>query len=288
MVMHTSEIPIRDEKGTTVGGLNNSLNITEKLSMQTGAINSSHLTSLGELAAGVAHEINNPINSIINYAQILVNKSNNGSAENDIANRIIKESKRIATIVNGFLSFSRHGDRKDKNYKASIPEILSDTLVLAEEQLKRDAIKIKIDIQEKLPEIIIHPQLIQQVFMNIINNACYALNKKYPGPHSDKILEIRSEEVMVNNCSCVKTIFCDRGTGIPANILDKVMNPFVTTKPKGEGTGLGLSVSHAIVCKYGGKLTIDSVEGKFTKATVILPAFRINRAFATKNTEQIV
>ncbi len=272
MVVHTIKTPVKDEKGEIIGILGFFWDITDKVVLQKEAIRSRNLASLGELAAGVAHEINNPIMGVINYAQLLFNKSKEGSKERDIANRIIKEGNRVANIAHSLLSFARPCDSKERKKIVSIQEILSDTLVLTEAQLRKESVKIKLRLPEKLPKITAHPQQIQQVFLNAISNARYALNQKYLRPHDDKILEIMAEEIMIDNYPCIKIIFYDHGIGIPVNILDKVMDPFFTTKPRGIGTGLGLSVSHSIIKDHGGRLMIDSVEGEFTKIIVVLPA----------------
>lgn len=273
LIVQTLKTPIKDENGSTIGVLGIFWDVTDRVTLQMEAIRSRHLASVGELAAGVAHEINNPITGIINCAQILVNKSPKGSRENDIANRIVKEGNRIANIVKRLLYFARPSDSKEQKNAVHIDEILSDTLVLIEAQLKKDSIKLILHIPKELPEIIAHSQQIQQVFLNIISNARYALNYKYQGKHdsNSKILEIRGEEIAIDNSHYVKVMFYDRGTGIPANILDKVMNPFFTTKPRGKGTGLGLSISHGVISEHGGKLLIDSVDGEFTRVAVILP-----------------
>ena len=271
LTVHTVKTPIRDEKGSVIGVLGIFWDITEKIALQTEAIRSRHLASVGELAAGVAHEINNPITGIINCAQILVNKSAKGTREEDIGHRIVKEGTRIADIVKSLLSFARPGDRKEQKVAVHVSEIISDTLVLMGSQLKKDNIELALHISHKLPKIRAHHQQIQQVFLNLISNARYALNSKYPESHENKILEIRGEAVTIDNCPCVKVTFHDKGTGIPADILDKVMNPFFSTKPRGKGTGLGLSISHSIVSDHGGKLLIDSVENEFTNVTVVLP-----------------
>ncbi len=270
LILHTVKTPIKDEQGNIIGILSCSLDITEKITLQKEAEQSRHLASLGELAAGVAHEINNPVTGVINCAQILFNKSQEGSRERDLAGRIIKDGDRIARIVHSLLSFAQPGGREKKGI-ISIHEILSDTLILTGAQLRKDNIRLKMDVPQTLPGITANAQLIQQVFLNAINNARYALNQKYPGSHDDKILEISGEEVVLCDYPSIKITFYDHGTGIPAHIRDKVMNPFFTTKPTGKGTGLGLSISHGIIRDHGGKLMIDSVEGRFTKISVILP-----------------
>ncbi len=269
LIVNTVKTPVRDEKGNIIGILGSSLDITEKINLKVETERSRHLALIGELAAGVAHEINNPISGVINYAQILWNKSIEGSREKDLASRIIKEGSRIATIVHNLLSFAR--PKKEEKSAVDIHEILSDSLSLTGTQLRKDGIKIKLDIPKNLPEITAYPQQIQQVFLNIISNARYALNQKYPGAHDSKILEILGETTTVNAHPYVKITFHDHGTGIPAKIKNKVMNPFFTTKPSGKGTGLGLSISHNIINDHGGRLIIESTEGEFTKVIILLP-----------------
>jgi PAS domain S-box-containing protein len=267
-IIHTITVPIKNEQGQIIGILGSSLDITEKVNLEREAARSRHLVLLGELAAGVAHEINNPITGVINCAQILSNKSSEGSMEKDLACRIIKEGDRIATIVSKLLSFARP---KEKKNITNIHEIISDTLILMGKQLEKDHIHIKLGIPEDLPEIFVNSQEIQQVFMNLISNARYALNQRYPRAHENKILEILGEKITVNRCPYVKVTFYDHGTGIPAGIKNKIMKPFFTTKPPGKGTGLGLNISHKIITDHNGKLTIDSVEGKYTRISITLP-----------------
>lgn len=269
--IHMIKVPVKDEEGHTIGILSSYLDITEKIVLQKEAERSKYLASLGELAAGIAHEINNPVTGIINCAQILFNKSQEKSRERDLATRILKEGDRIAKIVHSLLFFARPGSKEEKNI-ANIQEILSDTLALTGAQLRKEGIKLTLGVSQKLPEIVANRQLIQQVFVNAINNARYALNQKYPSTHSNKILEISGEEITIDHYPYIKITICDHGTGIPARIRDKVMNPFFTTKPTGKGTGLGLSISHGIVKDHGGKLFIKSVEGEYTKLIIILPA----------------
>jgi signal transduction histidine kinase len=120
--------------------------------------------------------------------------------------------------------------------------------------------------------------------MNIINNAQYALNQKYPGEHEEKTLDIVCEEVTIDDGSFVRITFHDRGIGIAPEALDKIMNPFFSTKPRGEGTGLGLSISHGIIADHGGKLAVQSVQGAYTKVLIDLPASSRN---ADENTLEI-
>lgn len=262
--------PIKDDQGMVKSVIELARDITEKANLQAGATRTRHLASLGELAAGVAHEINNPINNIINYGQLLIDELNQEKRDDDIARRIIKDGDRIATIVRSLLSFARI--RKEEKSLVSLHEIFSDTLALTSAQVRKDGIHLKVNIPSKYIKISLHPQQIQQVFLNIISNSRFALNKKYPGTDKNKVLEITCEETLVNGSSYVRITFHDNGTGIPANLIDKVINPFFSTKPNRIGTGLGLSISHGIISEHCGKLFISSVEGEFTKITIELPA----------------
>ena len=273
-----SGAPIRNDQGDIMGIVLVFRDVSEKIKaekrkkiLEAEAIRNGQLTSIGEIVAGVAHEINNPINSVINLAQILLNESNCESSEHDIAGRIVKEGNRIADIVSNLLSFARGKREKEKN-PVNLSEIISDTLALAKAQIQKDQIELKVNIPLNLSKIIANPQQLQQVFLNLIINARYALNRKYSGAHENKILEILGEEATIDDCPYVRVIFQDRGTGIPANEIKKVMNPFYSTKPTGIGTGLGLSISYGIISDHGGYIRIESTEGEFTRMIIDLPA----------------
>lgn len=246
------------------------LDITERKASEAAVFNSEQLAALGELAAGVAHEINNPINGIINYAQVLANKSEYNSFSQDIARRIISEGDRIAAIVASLLSFARREGESRILVKAS--ELLQESLVLAATQLKKNGIKINVTIEENLPPIFVVGQEIQQVFMNIISNSRYALNQKFPAASERKRLDIKISLVHTDSRPFVRISFTDSGTGIEDEVIDKICNPFFSTKPKGKGTGLGLSISKKIVEKHDGELVISSVFGEYTRVSLVLPA----------------
>lgn len=268
-LFESRSFPIKDETGSVSNVIQIISDVTEKVTLRAEAMRASHLASLGELAAGVAHEINNPINGIINYAQILVNNLERERKEGEIAGRIIKEGNRVAGIVRSLLSFAR--ERKEGKAPVSVTKILHEAITLTEAQIRKDGTNLKIHLPPDLPEIIASQQQIEQVFLNLISNARYALNKKYPGMHEDKHLEISGEKIVSDGSSYVRVTFHDKGTGMPGEILGKVMNPFFSTKPSGEGTGLGLSISHGIVRDHGGRILIESLEGRFTTVMVDLP-----------------
>jgi signal transduction histidine kinase len=263
--------PIRDESGQITTVIELARDITEKSNLQASATRSRHLASIGELAAGVAHEINNPVNNIMNYAQILIDEFQDVGKDDSVARRIIKDGDRIATIVRSLLSFARI--RKEEKNVMSLYDIFSDTMSLTSAQLRKDGINLHVEIPKEIIKISVHPQQMQQVFLNIISNSRYSLNKKFPGTHDDKSLEITCEEILINDQPFVRIHFYDRGLGIPDNIIDKIINPFFSTKPSNVGTGLGLSISHGIISEHKGKLLINSQEGEFARITVLLPVY---------------
>ncbi len=244
---------------------------TENFLLEAQLRQSQKMEAVGQLAGGVAHEINNPMNSIINLAQLILDESGTpGKSKQACAERIIREGGRISNIVKNLLAFSRKSI--DEKGRVNVRDILSETMDLIAAQLKKDDIRLVISAPEGLPEIIANTQQIEQVFLNIIGNARYALNKKYPDGHENKVLKIHCEEIREDSRSYVRIVFRDHGTGIPANLIEKVANPFFTTKPAGEGTGLGLSISYGIINEHSGRLGLSSKEGEHTTVEICLPA----------------
>jgi two-component system NtrC family sensor kinase len=261
--------PVLNKQGDTVRVIAHSRDVSRQLQMEQEARRANHLASLGELAAGVAHEINNPINGIINYAQVLADDAQMSEESREILCSITEEGARIANIVSNLLTFARA--RQEKKGPVSLREVLTATLPLVETQLRKDHIDLRVDVDLLLPQVLAHTQQIQQVILNLVSNARYALNERYPEPHENKILHIYSEPGTETGRSLVRLVFRDSGTGIPASRLSKVMDPFYTTKPSGRGTGLGLSISHGILKDHGGALKIDSIEGSHTTVAIELP-----------------
>lgn len=248
-------------------------NITPQKQIEAQLQHAQKMEAIGALAAGVAHEINNPINGIIGYAEILRDSNLRQNSENDILNRIIKEADRIAEIVKNLLSFAR--DRHEEKNPANIKDILSNTLGLIEKRLIKDGIQLSVDIPDALPDINVRSYEIQQVFLNILNNAHYGLNQRPLEWSGERFLKIKCEINEVEGRNFIRTTFYDSGTGIPQNILNKICDPFFSTKPPGKGTGLGLSISHGIVNNHKGKLLFETLEGKYTKVMVDLPIYAV-------------
>ncbi|WP_456385451.1 sensor histidine kinase [Desulfolithobacter sp.] len=241
------------------------------------------LASIGELAAGVAHEVNNPINGIINFAQLLLDEAENPE-EKEILGRIVREGERIASITSKLLSFARTGgsEREPLNIK----DVLDNCLALIQHQLKKDSIAISTRYEDNLPDIIGNSQKLQQVFFNLLSNSRYALNQRYSSPSPDKKITIKCATVTNELGIFVRVTIKDLGTGIPQGLLDRIILPFFTTKPAGDGTGLGLSISHGIIRDHEGTLRIDSVLHQYTTVTVDLPvAASLHRALQQEDND---
>jgi PAS domain S-box-containing protein len=249
--------------------------VAQDITMQTETLRAGHLASIGELAAGVAHEINNPINSIINFAQIMIDEVKRGEIPaEDIPVRIIKEGDRVASIVSSLLSFARVHEKEKKPINAR--DVLDEVLALTETQIIKDGINLTVDFPGDLHKSLADFQQIEQVFLNIINNARYALNQKHSKAHPKKNLVIHGSEETIDDTPYIEVTFLDYGTGIPSSIINKIYNPFFSTKPSGIGTGLGLAISHGIIADHGGKLIFESKYGEYTKVAVLLPAITGN------------
>lgn len=267
-IFESSYTPFRDGKGDD-RVLLVLCDVTERKASRESVIRSEQLATLGELAAGVAHEINNPMNGIINYAQMLVNREREAEQVREIAGKVLSEGDRIAKIVESLLTFARRDSQV--RVPSRVDELLGETLTLIGAQIRKDAIDLEVEIPPDLPRIGCVPQEVQQVFLNILSNSRYALNERYPRCHENKRLRITAAADASGVARNVVVTFEDHGVGIPKTCLAKVTHPFFTTKPKGKGTGLGLSICQEILRECGGRLTIESVEGEFTKVMVSLP-----------------
>ena len=231
------------------------------------------LAAIGELAAGVAHEINNPINGIINFAQLLLDdlerKRNDPVSSREILARIISEGTRIGSIAHKLLDFAR--GQEVEIAPVTVCELIDICLDLVGHQLKKEGIRVEQDIAPSLPPVVCSRQQMEQVLLNILSNARYALNRKYPSGNERKKIVISAALDKRENRSFVVLRITDFGTGIEHDVRQRLFEPFFSTKPKGEGTGLGLSISHGLVQDNNGFLQVQSEVGEYTTLLVGLP-----------------
>ncbi len=221
------------------------------------------LASIGEMAAGLAHELNNPLTGILALSQMLMN-SNLSSEHREDLECINDEAKRAAGIVRNVLLFAHN--RAGENSQCSVNEVIKNVLKLCEFEKRVSNITIVKNFEENLPFIPIDHSQLQQVFLNLISNAEAAIKEvNRPG-----IITITTQRV--NNH--VNIVFSDNGCGIKKQNIPRIFDPFFTTKPIGQGTGLGLSICYSIIVKHGGKISVKSKENEGTAFTIKMPAVR--------------
>lgn len=219
------------------------------------AITGNKMAALGEMASGVAHEINSPLMVILNRAEQISKLVDKELLDKDkiksSAEKITDMTTKIAKIIKGLRSFSRDGSR-DPFLKTAVIDILNDTLELCKEKFSYESIKLDIDNKIGDFEVDCRQSQISQVLLNLISNAYDAI---VPSPDKDKWVRI---ELLDFSNDLVEISVTDSGKGIPAEIQDKLMQPFFTTKEIGKGTGLGLSICRGIVLSHGGEIFIDN------------------------------
>ncbi len=227
------------------------------------------LESIGTLASGVAHEINNPLNSILNYAQLIIDDAPPESDAAEFAGEIITESNRLAKLVRNLLTFART-DAGDL-IPANPADVLESALSLTRASMRRDMITLEEVVEEWLPEIWCRPQQIQQVVLNLVLNARDALNEQFSGRDPGKHVRVSLTSEERDGAQWVVLTVTDRGAGVPPALAARIFDPFFSTKPAGMGTGLGLSISYGIVRDHGGTLTLESAPGSGASFCVHLP-----------------
>jgi len=243
-----------------LAGLISFTDITEKRQQNERLIMADRLASIGELAAGTAHELNNPLTSVIGFAELLMEKDTPDYIRRDLA-FIKSEAQRAITVTSNLLTFARkYAPEKRLN---QINEIIEDILQLRAYAHKSNGIDIERHLAPNLPEIMVDYFQMQQVFLNIIINAEYFMTEA----HKMGTLTITTKKQ--NNT--VRISLADDGPGIPPENLSHIFDPFFTTKEPGKGTGLGLSICHGIVAEHGGQIYAKSQPGKGATILVELP-----------------
>jgi PAS domain S-box-containing protein len=239
----------------------------EREEMQRQLYQSSKLASIGELSAGVAHEINNPLNGVINFAQLLKDEPTPRSEfEQQMIDGIIDEGERIAKIVRGLLAFARADTHELQ--QVHFAESINASIALFGRQFEKDGIGVEIELQPNLPMVRADGSRLRQVVVNMISNAHHALKAKPGDAVERKVFRITARR----HGELVRVEFYDNGIGIKREDLGKLFDPFFTTRRETGGTGLGLSISFGIIRDFGGTIKVESEEGKFTRFIVELAA----------------
>jgi two-component system, NtrC family, sensor kinase len=259
--VNVSITPLVSKSGERIGRLLLFDDVTQRERMEEQMSQTEKLTSLGLLAAGVAHEVNTPLAVISNYIQMLAKQMPDGDPRQSIIDKIVKQTFRASEIVNNLLNFSRTGATDTS--EIDVNRVVEETLLLVSHPLKTSQIQVVKRLGETLPPVRGSANKLQQVFLNLFLNARDAM----PG---GGMLEVRTA---AHNGS-VEIEIVDTGSGIPREHIHRIFDPFFTTKPNGRGTGLGLSVSYGIIKEHSGKIDVRSTPGKGTSFHVEFPAAR--------------
>ncbi len=255
-------VPLRDRKLLVF-----LIDISDQAMLEQNMVQMEKLCSLGEIVAGVAHDLNNPLTGIVGYADLLLMSSESESVHGRVEH-IMHEAERSRVIVQNLLKFARHHGH-EKTLQC-LNDVIEDTLLLREHQLNVENIQVVRELCPDLPHSRVDFHELQRVFMNLLNNAQHAFRSVDDG--RSKKITVRTG---VEN-DVVRVRIEDNGPGIPEESQAKVFDAFYTTKPVGEGTGLGLSVSAEIVHDHGGEISMESEPGKGTAFTVSIPAASSN------------
>jgi signal transduction histidine kinase len=240
--------------------------ITERIELETQLSQAEKMSSIGLLAAGVAHEVNTPLAVISSYAQMMAKQINGDEKLAALMDKITRQTFRASEIVNNLLNFSRTSATEFSDI--NLNKIITETLALLEHQLKTSRIKVETDFHDDLPTIHGNAGKLQQVFLNLFLNAKDAM------AGSGGTLRVAT-----NNGAAVHVSISDTGTGIAPEHIHKIYDPFFTTKNapregQSRGTGLGLSVTYGIIQEHAGKIRVESRPGQGTQFDLEFPLIR--------------
>ena len=266
----------RDEIGELAGSFNqmaSELHTREEALEQAQAalVQSEKMAAFGQLGAGIAHEVKNPLAGILGYAQLALRKLENGNPLQKNLLIIEKETKRCKTIIDNLLKFARQ--EKTVHEPMEVNRIVQDSMVIMDHQLGINQVKLEKSLSEGLPSVLGNANQLQQVLMNLMINAQQAMEGK-PG----KV----SISTQLSDSGPVEIRVADNGPGMTEEVRAKIFEPFFTTKPAGKGTGLGLSVTYGIIKDHRGEIRVESEPGKGATFIITLPSDKLGDETATK------
>ncbi len=236
--------------------------VTDQKMLQEQLIQSEKMSAIGQLVSGVAHELNNPLAGISAFAQLLLAEKRFPPDQRTAAETIYSEARRASRIVQNLLTFARQ--HKAEKGPAAINQVLDDTLELRGYELRVRGIDVRREYDEALPDTMGDAHQLQQVFLNLITNAEQAMERAEGRHHRLTVRTRRAGEA-------IRIEIEDTGGGVPPNLLERIFNPFFTTKPTGHGTGLGLSISLGIVREHEGRIWAENAAQGGARFVVELP-----------------
>jgi PAS domain S-box-containing protein len=263
LVLNIALAPLQDGQGQT-GALVVIEDVTARISLEEQLQQREKLSSIGLLAAGVAHEVNTPLTGVSSYTQMLLGMLNETDPKHALLQKVRTQAERATNIVNNLLNFSRTGSATEFA-EIDVARVLDDTLQLLEPQLRRGQIELVRSYESDAPEAYANAGKLQQVFTNLILNARDAI------PDGGRIMVTTGT---AEDGSLIAEI-SDTGIGIAPENVAKIYDPFYTTKGVGQGTGLGLAVSYGIIQEHAGRISVDSTPGRGTTFRITLPSARV-------------
>ncbi len=258
LMLNISLAPLQSKTSQTEGTLVAIEDVTERIRLEEQLQQSDKLSSIGLLAAGVAHEVNTPLTGISSYSQMLMQQMPETDPRHHLLDKIYRQTSRASSIVNNLLNFSRVSD--SRLVSVDLNHVLDDTIQLLEAQLRNSDIEVVCNYADTLPPATGNAAKLQQVFMNLILNARDAMPQ---GGRLEITTEADDDSILIR--------FRDTGSGIAPDHLAKIYDPFFTTKQIGKGTGLGLAVSYGIIRDHGGDILVESQQGEGTLFQITLP-----------------
>lgn len=253
--------PVLDSSGRSMGWLEVYRDLTQQRVIQAKLVQTEKMAALGQLVSGIAHELNNPLTSIMGYAQLLLSRRLREDRFGD-AEKIYQEAERARRLVKNLLLFAR--ETKPERRLVDLNEIVERTLALRSYELKVENISVELNLDPDLPRTAADAHQLQQVVLNLIVNAEQALQHARGSGH----IWIQTRRAPGNR---VALVVADDGPGIPPGLASRIFDPFFTTKPLGVGTGLGLSIAYGIVQEHGGDISVESQPGQGATFVVELP-----------------
>jgi two-component system NtrC family sensor kinase len=236
--------------------------VTDQKMLQEQLIQSEKMSAIGQLVSGVAHELNNPLAGISAFAQLLLAEKRFPPDQRTAAETIYSEARRASRIVQNLLTFARQ--HKAEKGPTEINQVLDDTLELRGYELRVRGIDVRREYDDSLPDTMADAHQLQQVFLNLITNAEQAMEQREGHHHR---LTVRTRR----NSDSIRIEVEDTGAGIPPNLIERIFNPFFTTKPTGSGTGLGLSISLGIVREHEGRIWAENPPQAGARFVVEIP-----------------
>ncbi|HEY2342605.1 MAG TPA: ATP-binding protein [Chthoniobacteraceae bacterium] len=260
--------PVRDAQGRAIGWLELYADVTGERQTQAKMLQNEKMAALGHLVSGIAHELNNPLTTIMGYAQLLLG---HGLAPGQLAEarNVYQEAERARRIVKNLLYFAR--ENQPERIRVELNEVVERALALRSYELRLENIAVICELATDLPPTMTDPFQLQQVILNLLVNAEQALLEA----RGQGQVQIRSSCVTGSDGKSLRIELSDDGPGISPEIGSRIFDPFFTTKPLGVGTGLGLSIVYGIIHQHGGEVTFDSQPGSGAKFTIDLPVIAV-------------